>query len=99
MKTTRKIIVVWLVACFLFFQAMPLAAAENKARTEKRNFELAIVDLVATRPIGGVLMVLGFAAFVLSTPITAVSQNTDDAWDTLVGFPASYTFVRPLGQF
>jgi hypothetical protein len=98
MKPIQKIVVVWLVGGFLLLQAMPLAAAETEARAQKQDYGLAVVDLVATRPVGIGLTVLGLAAFVVSTPFTYFSDNTDDAWDKLVGLPARYTFVRPMGD-
>ncbi len=98
MKSLHKIFVAALVASFLFFQAVPYAAANDEERTEKRNYGLALVDLVTTRPVGAGLTVLGFAAFVVSTPFTLFTDNTGDAWDKLVVFPAGYTFGRPLGD-
>jgi hypothetical protein len=56
-------------------------------------------DTVLVRPLGIVSTVAGFGLFVISVPFAALGGNTGEAWHTLVGGPAKFTFKRPLGEF
>lgn len=55
-------------------------------------------DLLVVRPIAFVGLVCGAVVFVLSSPFSALGGNIDLAAQKLVKEPASYTFVRPLGE-
>lgn len=57
------------------------------------------VDVLVIRPLSLVATVAGTGLFVLSLPFSALGRNTDEAAGQLVGAPAKYTFLRPLGDF
>jgi len=57
------------------------------------------VDLVFCRPLGLVATLGGTLIFVVSSPFSALGGNIDEAWDSLVVYPAEYTFKRQLGKF
>jgi len=42
---------------------------------------------------------LGCAVFIVSLPFSLLGGNTKQASQKLVKDPASFTFVRPLGEF
>jgi hypothetical protein len=42
---------------------------------------------------------IGFTAFVVSSPFTAMAECVDESWDTLVVTPGKFTFDRDLGDF
>ncbi|MCX6934839.1 MAG: hypothetical protein NTZ01_01365 [Verrucomicrobia bacterium] len=60
---------------------------------------IAIPDLLVVRPAGLAGCILGFTAFVVSSPFTAMAECVDESWDTLVVTPADFTFDRDLGDF
>jgi len=60
---------------------------------------LAVPDLLFIRPVGLAGTVLGFTAFVVTSPFTAMAECVDESWDTLVVTPGEWTFVRSLGDF
>ena len=57
-------------------------------------------DVVVTRPLGFVSLLLGFTFFSISAPLIAVTPavNFPTAWDLFVVSRWDYTFVRPLGD-
>ena len=57
-------------------------------------------DVVVTRPLGFVSLLLGFTFFSISAPFIAVTPavNFPTAWDLFVVSRWDYTFVRPLGD-
>ena len=95
-----------LVMCFLIIALLvnPLAALSETIESglgEKKDnsAEMMAVDLIAARPIGLVATVGGALVFLVSWPFSALGGNSDEAWQTLVVSPATYTFKRPLGEF
>jgi hypothetical protein len=60
---------------------------------------LAVPDLLFARPAGLAGTTLGFTAFVVTSPFTAMAECVDEAWDTLVIGPGEWTFTRSLGDF
>ena len=60
---------------------------------------LAVPDILFARPAGLVGTTLGFTAFVVTSPFTAMAECVDEAWDTLVITPGEWTFTRSLGDF
>jgi len=60
---------------------------------------LMTADLILARPAGLVATLGGSVIFIVSLPFSALGGNTEDAWESLVESPASYTFKRPLGEF
>lgn len=55
-------------------------------------------DLLVARPLGLVVTAVGTVFFVLGLPFAAMAGDIDTPAQLLVGEPARYTFVRPLGD-
>ncbi len=86
----------------LIFVAVPWCAMASSytLRTDNQLSAGAMIgDAVLARPLGVVSLALGFGLFVISSPFSALGGNIGDAWGTLVGKPAIFTFARPLGKF
>jgi hypothetical protein len=56
------------------------------------------VDALVGRPMGLGTTILGTGVFVVTLPFTAPSGDVGTAARALVGAPAGWTFLRPLGQ-
>jgi hypothetical protein len=57
-----------------------------------------LADAFLVRPFMLVGTVLTTATFIVTLPFSALGGNVDEAATKLVSEPASYTFVRPLGE-
>lgn len=73
--------------------------AQESIFGEPVSGEAMSADLVMARPVGAAATVAGFALYVVSAPFSALGGNSQEAWQSLVVAPASYTFQRPLGHF
>ena len=81
------------------YTAGSAARNANVSTTARRDPATMTMDLVLARPAGAVATLAGAAIFLVSWPFSALGGNSDEAWDSLVVTPASYTFQRPLGDF
>ena len=104
MLSHKKIFVTCLLAMVLIVN--PLSAlAENVIEAELNSNRtppdpaVMIIDLVIVRPLGLIATLGGSFFFLVSLPFSALGDNTDDAWESLVVSPAVFTFKRPLGGF
>lgn len=79
-----------------------LAQQGDKAYTATTTNEAGagemLIDITFLRPLGFAATVLGTVAFVVSLPVTLITQQTDKAAQKLIVDPGKYTFVRPLGE-
>jgi hypothetical protein len=57
-----------------------------------------MADAFMVRPFMLVGTVLTTATFIVTLPFSALGGNVGEAADVLVKKPATYTFVRPLGE-
>ncbi len=55
-------------------------------------------DAILGRPLGLATTIVGAGVFVVTLPFSLASDSTDEAGWGLVGRPAGWTFVRPLGR-
>lgn len=55
-------------------------------------------DALIGRPLGLATTIAGTGVFIATLPISVISQSTGDSAWGLVGRPAGWTFVRPLGR-
>ncbi len=97
MKYTLRVAILTAIAL-----ASPLAMADTGSKGSSdavADPALAVPDLLFARPAGLAGTTLGFAAFVVSSPFTAMAECVDEAWDTLVITPGEWTFTRSLGDF
>ncbi len=58
-----------------------------------------VTDAIIVRPLGMATTVLGFGLFIVAVPFAALGGNAGEAWDSMVAYPAKFTFARPLGKF
>lgn len=79
--------------------AAPAVSVAEVRTVEPPSAAAMGIDLLLLRPLGAVSTVVGSGLFVVSLPLSAVGMNTNEAAMRLVGEPARYTFVRPLGDF
>lgn len=94
----KKALIIAIAVMFLTsVLAGPVLAWDPDAGTEPSGAAMA-GDLLVIRPISFVGLVLGSVVFVLSSPFSAIGGNINQAAEKLVKEPASYTFVRPLGD-
>ena len=101
MNNTIRIAVLTAIAL-----ASPLAMADSGTKGNSKSDDcsveqafIAIPDLLIVRPISLAGCAVGFTAFVVSSPFTAMAECVDESWDTLVKTPARFTFERDLGDF
>lgn len=79
----------------LLFSLPQLSVAQE---TYEQPTALAMTgDLVLARPALLVMTVAGTAAFILSSPFSAIGGNIGDSAKTLIVGPGKATFVRCLG--
>lgn len=72
--------------------------AEERGPVKSATAEGMIFDLLALRPLGLVATVVGGAVYIVSLPFSLAGGNAAQAGWELVGEPAQFTFVRPLGD-
>ena len=78
--------------------ALMIASSSLRAQTEASSGSDMFVDLVVTRPLGLLGIVLGSAAFVVALPFTIPSGSVARSAEELVKKPMRYTFQRALGD-
>ena len=98
MKNTLRIAVLTVITL-----ASSLAMADSGSKGSSKDAVadplLAVPDILFVRPVGLAGSVLGFTAFVVTSPFTAMAECVDESWDTLVVTPGEWTFTRSLGDF
>jgi hypothetical protein len=82
----------------LLVVTVPAPVQANEYGTESGDDVSIILDLVVLRPVGLVATVGGLLIFVGSLPISLPTLSVGKAFNALVVNPASYTFVRKLGE-
>ena len=96
MKNTLRVAILTAIAL-----ASPLAMADTGSKGSSdavADPALAVPDILFARPAGLAGTTLGFAAFVVSSPFTAMAECVDEAWDTLVITPRRVDFhPQPWG--
>jgi hypothetical protein len=104
MKTTAIFL---MIAAFSlgFFVIPAFSMDEDKdAYVAKPNYwssnkgDAMLFDLILLRPIGFAAVTVGFAATIVGLPWSISGNYTREAGDALLGEPASFTFIRPLGE-
>ena len=80
------------------------AAATQSQSVEQSDPGFVLLDIILYRPVGLVATILGTAAFIGLSPLTAFASipAPHDAFaktsKILILAPAAYTFIRPLGD-
>ncbi len=104
MKKTA--ILTMLVAFALCFSAIPAFSMDDYTDRyiEKPSYwsnnkgDAMLFDLILLRPIGFAATTVGFAATIVALPWSISGNYTREAGDALLGQPAGFTFIRPLGE-
>ena len=95
MKNLRS---TWVIA-ILAVSAI-LAPLSSQAQLDREPEALTMIaDGVIVRPASAAVSVVGAAAFIVTLPISALSNSTKSAWNAMVMKPIRFTFRRPLGDF
>ena len=88
-----------------FFVVPAFSVDEGKdAYVAKPNYwstskgDAMLFDLILLRPIGLAAVTVGFAATIVGLPLSISGNYTREAGDALLGEPAGFTFIRPLGE-
>lgn len=79
--------------------AQPVAAAGAEYEATPPSAAAMGFDVLLVRPLSIVATAAGGGLFLLSLPFSALGLNTDEAAVRLVGEPATFAFLRPLGEF
>ncbi len=96
----KRLIFLLLIAALVAGPFGSSAIAESgRTDTGRPDGAAMAVDIFAARPLGLASTIFGAATFVVSLPFSALGNNVDEAYDTLIVSPARYTFDRPLGSF
>ena len=81
------------------FIALPgFAQPETYAYSETPSAGAIIGDLFLARPAGLIATAVGTAVFIVALPFSLPSRSVDKVAQALIVKPATFTFVRPLGQ-
>ena len=78
--------------------ALMIASSPVRAQIEEPSGSDMFLDLVVTRPLGLLGIVLGSAAFVVALPFTIPSGSVARSAEELIKKPMRYTFKRSLGD-
>ena len=70
----------------------------SKPNPEPPSSAVMAFDGLIGRPLGLATTIVGTGLLVVETPFTLYSETTSEAAWGLVGRPAGWTFVRPLGR-
>lgn len=69
-----------------------------KPNPDPPSSTVVAVDAIIGRPLGLATTIAGAAVFLVTLPASIPSDSTSEAAWGLVGRPAGWTFVRPLGR-
>ncbi|MCU0598286.1 MAG: hypothetical protein MUE70_03385 [Desulfobacterales bacterium] len=95
----RKMAIILIIASFLIIPFGASALAKPTVYPPEPDSGVMVVDFLVARPIGFTSLILGTAAFIVSSPFSALGNNIEQAYELMILEPALYTFKRPLGGF
>lgn len=93
-----------LISFFILLSVICCSANANSESVEKTDPAFVLLDVILYRPVGLVITVVGTAVFVAVTPLIGLASipAPHDAFaktsNILVVAPATYTFVRSIGD-
>jgi hypothetical protein len=99
MHGVRKLAIILLVAIFLIIPLGSPASAKMTTHPPDPDSAVMVADFFVARPIGFASLIIGTAAFIVSSPFAYLGDNIEQAYDLMILEPALYTFKRPLGGF
>jgi hypothetical protein len=93
-----------LISFFILLSMISSAAAMPSQSVKQSDPGFVLLDVILYRPVGLVATILGTAAFIGLSPLTAFASipAPHDAFkktgNILILAPAAYTFIRPIGD-
>lgn len=98
-KLIKKPMVIVLIIAFALVSFATNSFAQAAIEASDITTEEMVADAILVRPLGLVAIILGAGIFVISLPFSLLGRNVSEAGSKLVVEPATFTFVRPLGEF
>ncbi len=98
-KLIKKPMAIFLIIAFATVSLATNSFAQAAMEGSEITTEEMVVDALLVRPLGLIAIILGAGIFVISLPFSLLGRNVGEAGSKLVGDPAVFTFVRPLGEF
>ena len=95
---TKRSLVLVMVALLVCTTTGFSALAQGQKPGEEATAEGMIVDFALLRPMGIISTAVGMVFFISSLPFSGPTGSIGIAFRKLVAEPASFTFVRPLGE-
>ena len=93
-----RLILTLVLSVSLILAPLHASASSIEQDIGKPTVGNTFIDAIVYRPVGLVAIPAGAILFVLTIPFSALGRNVGQSFDNLVGTPAKYTFVRPLGD-
>jgi hypothetical protein len=93
-----------LIRFVILISIMSCSAVAHSQSVEATDPGFVLLDILLYRPVGFVVTIIGAAAFVGLSPLTAFASipAPHDAFlktsNILILAPAAYTFIRPIGD-
>ena len=93
-----------LISLFILLSVMSCPAVASPQSVERADPGFVLLDVLLYRPMGLVATIVGTGIFLGVSPLTALASIPEphDAFaktgSILIVFPATYTFVRPIGD-
>jgi hypothetical protein len=79
-------------AILITFGSANTARADSPAEQKSTRSMSKMFDLLVVRPVGFAMTVAGTGLFIATLPATAISGDTKQAGDALIGHPAKIAF-------
>ena len=98
-KLIKKPMVIFLIIAFATVSLATNSFAQTAVEGSQITTEEMVADAILVRPLGIIAIILGAGIFVISLPFSLLGRNVGEAGSKLVAAPATFTFVRPLGEF
>ncbi len=86
------------VAAVCMLLTAGLVRADQYSTDVQPTGEAMAGDALIVRPLSLVATILGAATFLVALPFTIPGGSVGSSAKVLIGEPAQYTFLRPLGQ-
>ena len=95
---TKRSLVLILALILVCVSVGSAIAARTELGTREESAARIAADAILVRPLSLVATAIGTALFFASLPFSIMGGNVNIAAKKLIGEPAQYTFLRPLGE-
>lgn len=92
----KRVIIVLMISFFILSFNTLVFAEDNSPKGPSKGEILG--DILWIRPLGGIGIVIGATAYVISLPVTKHLKKADEAKEFLITDPCNFYFKRPLGD-